>query len=217
MPFLRPLALPRSATVRQFLRFSTARRCAAETASVKQHAEGITSRSPRKFRRCCILICVREDRNLIASRSASGTYPPHSSSSLPRPKISRASRRTAHPPKQRQYPTRHFPYVQLSPNKLIPEPIQHLPEDQSAPNLEYFVTRTKSNELPVYTDTKRGGNLKLTTVRKIDGNPEVLRDALRERPGLEGKRVVVNEVTKHVVIKGHVKPEVIDFLRERRF
>ena len=103
----------------------------------------------------------------------------------------------------------------------MPGPVTPLPEEQSAPNLPYFVSRTASNELPVYSDFKRGGNLKLTLVRKVSGEVGVLRDALREvlkaSVGLDKDRVVVNERTRQVVIKGEYKPLVLRFLRERRF
>ncbi len=73
----------------------------------------------------------------------------------------------------------------------------------------------------MYHDVKRGGNLKLTLVRKVDGKVEALRDELRTTlgtsVGLDQDRVVVNGVTRQVVIKGHYKMEVERFLRERRF
>lgn len=92
-----------------------------------------------------------------------------------------------------------------------------LPEDQSAPNLPYFVTRTPSNELPVYTLAKRGGNLKLTRVRKIDGKTESLRDELRTALGLREEEGWINRITGQIMLKGWWKGEVVQFLRERRF
>ncbi|KAK3054822.1 54S ribosomal protein img2, mitochondrial [Extremus antarcticus] len=202
MPFLRPLGLPRPSTVRQFLSFST---------SAHSFAAPLQKPRPRRS----------EDTNLRASRTASATYPSRNLPSLPRPKISKASRRSAHPPKERSYPTRQHPYAVPTPLRLRAEPFTPLPEEQSAPNLAYFVSRTRSNELPVYHDVKRGGNLKLTLVRKVDGKVEALRDELRTTlgtsVGLDQDRVVVNGVTRQVVIKGHYKMEVERFLRERRF
>lgn len=100
---------------------------------------------------------------------------------------------------------------------MIPEPVEFLPEHQCAPNLPYYVSRTKSNELPIYHDWKRGGNLKLTTIRKIDGRPETLRDDLMGLLRLQREDAVVNGITGHVVLKGHHKVEVEKFLRARRF
>lgn len=61
----------------------------------------------------------------------------------------------------------------------------------------------------------------MTLVRKVDGKVEALRDELRTMlgtsVGLDQDRVVVNGVTRQVVIKGHYKMEVERFLRERRF
>lgn len=62
--------------------------------------------------------------------------------------------------------------------------------------------------------------MKLTRVRKIDGDPAILRDELRVAIGLwGGKRedCVVNPLTNQVVMKGHFKPQVEKFLRERMF
>lgn len=57
----------------------------------------------------------------------------------------------------------------------------------------------------------------LTRIRKIDGNVEALRDELTGVLGLEAKQAVVNQLTRQVVLKGHRKPEVERFLRERMF
>ncbi len=157
------------------------------------------------------------DPNLRASRTASASYPPKSLKSLPRPKESRASRRTNYPRAERAYPTRHPTHSPTPYPKLIPEPVSHLPSEQCAPNLAYFVTRTPSKELPVYQLTKRGGNMKLTRIRKIDGRPETLRDALRVELNLGEKEAVFNAVTRQVVLKGFWKKEVDLFLRRRMF
>ncbi|KAK4549119.1 hypothetical protein LTR36_007575 [Oleoguttula mirabilis] len=197
MPFLRPLGLPRPATVRHFLRFSTTPRCSAEAQAAKA--------------------ARTEDANLIASRTSSASYPPESMKSLPRPKESRASHRSRHPRAERVYPTRHLVHTPTTAPKLIPEPVEPLSSDQCAPNLPYFVTRTPSNELPIYTLRKRGGNLKMTRVKKVDGKVDTLRDELRGVLGLQEKDCQVNPVTRHVVLKGHHKPQIEKYLRERMF
>ncbi|KAK5713927.1 54S ribosomal protein img2, mitochondrial [Elasticomyces elasticus] len=193
MSFLRPLGLPRPATVRHFLRFSTTTQCREAQAAHTPPAE---------------------DPNLIASRQASASYPPSTLKSLPRPKESKASHRTKYPRAEREYPTRHPVHTGA---KATPAPLEPLPTEQCAPNLAYFVTRTPSKELPVYQLTKRGGNLKITRVRKIDGRREVLRDELRTELGLQEKDAVVNAITGHVVLKGWWKKEVTGFLARRRF
>lgn len=213
MPFLRPLPLPRPSTVRQFLRFSTHARHTSQTQQQRRPRQGTLISQIEMYSQ----LTGYPDRNLVASQTASQVSRPNNKPSLPRPKISKASRRTAHPPVQRPYPTRQHPYAATTPTA----PITLLPESDSAPNLPYFVRRTRGNELPVYTDFKRGGNLKLTIVRKVDGNLTALRDGLRvrlgEEAGLEESRVVVNELTRQVVVKGMVKGVVERFLKERRF
>ncbi|CAD0010957.1 unnamed protein product [Aureobasidium pullulans] len=92
-----------------------------------------------------------------------------------------------------------------------------LPESEIAPNLPYFVTRTPSNELPIYTLRKRGGNMRLTRVKKIDGNIDVLRDALQMELGVPDAECVINRLTNHVMIKGWHKPRIEAFLKARNF
>ena len=219
MPFLRPLGLPRPSTLRHFTCFTTSPTCrAAHTKQLKQERKNSPSmHSHQPAHKSTISPNASVDANLVASRTASPSYPPPSMKSMPRPKESRASRRTSHPPKERHYPTRQPTHTPPTPVKLIPEPVEPLPPAQCAPNLPYFITRTPSNELPVYTLRKRGGNMKLTRVKKIDGDAEALRDQLRETLGLEEKMCVVNGLTRHVMLKGHHKPAVDRFLRERMF
>ncbi|KAK5135030.1 hypothetical protein LTR08_005690 [Meristemomyces frigidus] len=199
--FLRPLGLPRPATFRRF--FATTAVARGET-----HSARIARRDGTP---------LREDKNLTASRSASPTYPPKSMKSLPRPKESRSSHRTKHPRPERAYPTRHPTHTITAAPTLVPAPVEPLSSDQCAPNLPYFVTRSPSNELPIYTLKKRGGNLKMTRVKKVDGQVEALRTALVEALGLPEKECSVNPITRHVMMKGHLKPQVEKFLRERMF
>ncbi|GIZ38328.1 hypothetical protein CKM354_000174800 [Cercospora kikuchii] len=198
MPFLRPLSLPRPATVRHFLRFSTSTPCREAAAAETQTA-------------------VREDPNLVASRTADEAYPPRSMYSNPRPKESRASRRTAHPTKERHYPTRRPSHHQPAPVKLIPDPVTLLPETQSAPNLPYFVSRSSSNNLPIYHLRKRGGNLKMTRIKNIDGDKMVLKGELCKVLNVKKDEVAINSTTGHINLKGHFKSQIETFLRERRF
>ena len=41
----------------------------------------------------------------------------------------------------------------------------------------YFVRRTKSENLPVYNLSKHGGSLQLTTIYHVEGNPGVSRSS----------------------------------------
>ncbi|KAK3070795.1 hypothetical protein LTR53_009829 [Teratosphaeriaceae sp. CCFEE 6253] len=197
LAFLRPLAPPRPSTLRHFLRPFTSTICRPEA-----HATQASK---------------QEDPNLAASRRASPSYPPNTLTSLPRPKESRASHRSSQPRAARAYPTRHPTHTPAPHPQLAPQPVTPLPTEKCAPNLPYFVTRTPSNELPVYQLRKRGGNLKLTKVRKVDGDRAVLREELQGVLGLTEKDAVVNAVTGHVMLKGHWEKEVKVFLRERLF
>lgn len=69
------------------------------------------------------------------------------------------------------------------------------------PNQPYLVTRTTTNNLPIYLLAKRGGNLKQTRIRKIEGNVQILKKQLQEELGLDEKDVVINSLTKHIIIK----------------
>ena len=70
-----------------------------------------------------------------------------------------------------------------------------------APQETYFVNRTQSKNLPVYLLAKRGGNLRQTLIRKVEGNTSSLKRQLEEDLGLDPKTVAVNQLTNHVVIK----------------
>lgn len=56
-------------------------------------------------------------------------------------------------------------------------------------------------QLPVYKYTKAGGNLKLTRLRKIDGDLQALRRDLMEAMKLEEKECRINPLTGHIFIK----------------
>jgi large subunit ribosomal protein L49 len=68
-------------------------------------------------------------------------------------------------------------------------------------SLPYAVARTPSNQFPVYLLEKRGGNLKQTKLRKIEGDVNVLRKDLVEALGLEDGQAVINQLTRHIIIK----------------
>lgn len=75
------------------------------------------------------------------------------------------------------------------------------PPQATASATPYIVSRTRSNRLPVYLRTQAGGSKISTLIRRVEGDPLALRDEVRGVVGLEGKDVVVNPTTGHVVIK----------------
>ncbi|KAF2155202.1 hypothetical protein K461DRAFT_292085 [Myriangium duriaei CBS 260.36] len=153
---------------------------------------------------------AREDPNLVASRSVAHSYPPPSLKSQPRPKESRSSHRTSQPTRVKNYPDKN-------PMKLKFQELKPITDYQKSPNLPYYVTRTPSNELPVYNLSKAGGNKPLTRVRKIDGDLEALRTSLQIHLQLKKDDCVINQLTKQVIVKGHVKNEIEAFLKARNF
>ncbi|KZM25018.1 uncharacterized protein EKO05_0009475 [Ascochyta rabiei] len=79
----------------------------------------------------------------------------------------------------------------------------------------YHVARSANKNLPIYTDYKRGGNLHLTTVRKITGDLHALRDELQAWLAKKEDHVKVNSLTGHVVVKGHHTSSIAEFLKAR--
>lgn len=70
-------------------------------------------------------------------------------------------------------------------------------------NLPYFVHRTPSQQLPIYTDAKSGGTRKLTLLRKTDGNISALEEHLAKELGvpLKGKEIQSNRLNGNIVVK----------------
>jgi large subunit ribosomal protein L49 len=85
------------------------------------------------------------------------------------------------------------------------------------PPPKYHVSRSANKNLPIYTDYKRGGNLHLTTIRKITGDLSALRDELRVYLNKKNEDVKINPLTQHVVVKGHHSGLVKSFLEQRGF
>jgi large subunit ribosomal protein L49 len=82
-----------------------------------------------------------------------------------------------------------------------PSAATSIPASSPSQTKPYRVLRTPSNNLPIYLLRKRGGNLHQTKLRKIEGNINVLRKELREALGMDEKEVVINQLTKAIIIK----------------
>jgi large subunit ribosomal protein L49 len=73
---------------------------------------------------------------------------------------------------------------------------------ETSPQLTYRVSRTPSMQLPIYLLAKRGGNLKQTRLRKIEGNIVELKEDLQRALGIvEEKDIQINQLTRHIIIK----------------
>lgn len=83
------------------------------------------------------------------------------------------------------------------------------------PPPSYHISRTTAKNLPIYTEYKRGGNLHLTTIRKITGDLSALRDELRVFLNKKNEDVKINALTGHVIVKGHCTAQVKEFLEAR--
>lgn len=55
----------------------------------------------------------------------------------------------------------------------------------------------------------------MTTVRKITGDLQQLRDDLRAVLNVKEEDVKINQLTRHVIVKGHYVPQVMAFLTSR--
>ncbi|OJD11899.1 hypothetical protein AJ78_07429 [Emergomyces pasteurianus Ep9510] len=86
-------------------------------------------------------------------------------------------------------------------------------------NLPYFIRRTPSNQLPVYLVTKAGGTKQQTKIQKTEGDIDALCSDLAKTLGLEpnSKDIYINRLNGHVVVKGWRKPEIQQFLLDRKF
>ncbi|KAF9146422.1 hypothetical protein BG015_011597 [Linnemannia schmuckeri] len=79
----------------------------------------------------------------------------------------------------------------------------------------YFVERTKSGQLPVYSEFKNAGSRPLTIIRKIQGNATALKtDLLVTYPNTE---IRVNGRSNQVILKGLVMDDVRQWLTVKGF
>ena len=81
------------------------------------------------------------------------------------------------------------------------------PPTAAEPRPPYHVARTPSQNLAIYHIKKRGGNFKLTQIKKIEGDRQAFRRKLAQDLGLELDKVLVKTPTGHVeVIVGFADP-----------
>lgn len=80
-------------------------------------------------------------------------------------------------------------------------------------NVWYHVDRTRSGNLPVYTDYNNAGGV-WTEIRRISGNVSALRDDLKAYLDLPKKDIWIQDTSKHIVIKGNRCSGVRKFLEQ---
>ncbi|CAG8519771.1 10798_t:CDS:2 [Paraglomus brasilianum] len=114
--------------------------------------------------------------------------------------------------------------------KRIPQPyrlrgVPRLPDppkiDPNRPIVQYpyFVERSRYGELPVYYCIKNGRTRQLTTIRRIEGNLQALRDDIVKElfPGALKGEVKINETSCQIIIKGNVRRDVMQWLYDKGF
>ncbi|KAH7401370.1 mitochondrial large subunit ribosomal protein-domain-containing protein [Pyrenochaeta sp. MPI-SDFR-AT-0127] len=233
MPLLRSLAAPRAVACRQHLRFSTATQLqskqsssntteplkASSKPSLPPNASPDAPSTPQQAQRAADLAAAE------AVTESDSAQPPEPKPTLPskRTKVSQ--------PKPIEPTTPIAPKSAFQTNKFKPE--SRTQKEQrlknaakassspvsaqtiSLPPPKYHISRSASKNLPIYTDYKRGGNLHLTTVRKITGDLSALRDELRVLLNKKNEDVKINSLTGHVIVKGHHTSEIAEFLKAR--
>ncbi|KAK3348776.1 mitochondrial large subunit ribosomal protein-domain-containing protein [Lasiosphaeria hispida] len=85
------------------------------------------------------------------------------------------------------------------------------------PKGRYHVGRTPSNQLPVYELAKRGGNFKLTHIKKVEGDKAAFKEMLARDLGLDIKAVTLKVPTGHVEVRGSVRKQVNEWLAAQGF
>ena len=74
---------------------------------------------------------------------------------------------------------------------------------------KYFVGRSETGNLPVYTDYLGGGNKVVTEIKKIRGDPVQLKLDLQERlPFIDKKNWRVVPTSNKIVVKGNYCSEI---------
>lgn len=74
---------------------------------------------------------------------------------------------------------------------------------------QYFVERSSTGNLPVYSDTKGGGNKFVTEIRRIQGDVIQLRNDLQEKlPYIPKKNWKVLTQSQKIIIKGDAVKQV---------
>ncbi|KAF2001084.1 hypothetical protein P154DRAFT_619702 [Amniculicola lignicola CBS 123094] len=232
LPFLRPFAAPRASTCRQFLSFSTASRLCVDqppnpvdAVKVPQPATPEAPSTPQEPARAADLAAAeaRTDADsaqpvapkpiLPSDHTNTPSSAPQAEAKAPKPfpKTKAKSPKAAATSPVELTPTS----PKSSPPASTPEPSGPQSITLSLPPARYHVARSHNKNYPVYTDYKRGGNLHLTTVRKITGEAAALRDELRIFLNKKEGDVNINNVTGHVVVKGFHKGEIVKYLQAR--
>ena len=86
-----------------------------------------------------------------------------------------------------------------------PQPIMAPTVQETTPTEEYFVRRTPTRNLPIYQLAKRGGNLKVTRIRKVEGERGSLVDQLKKHLDPQPEWIRVNSLSGLIHMKVSVE------------
>ncbi|KAK7753394.1 54S ribosomal protein img2, mitochondrial [Diatrype stigma] len=128
------------------------------------------------------------------SATVTATTPPTFEAPAPAPAAAEAATPSAAIPSEEP----------AAPTKIItPRKPSALTEEPDLPprKLPYFVGRNPFNNFGVYQRRKRGGNLKVTLVKKGEGNLQALKHDIKKALDLRDDEVAVNSITRHIVVK----------------
>ncbi|RYO97217.1 hypothetical protein DL764_007358 [Monosporascus ibericus] len=101
-------------------------------------------------------------------------------------------------------------FTQTAPSVTSPEQVPKV-------QLPYFVSKNNLDNFGVYHRRKAGGNLKVTLLKRAEGNLQALKHDLKEALQLRDADVSVNSVTKHIMVRGHRRDEILHFLKTMGF
>ncbi|KAF2444333.1 hypothetical protein P171DRAFT_521681 [Karstenula rhodostoma CBS 690.94] len=229
LPLMRPLAPPRRAACEQLFRFSTATRLRADQAPAKQTGAASSVKpwpksspeapsTPKDAARAADLAAAE------AATDADNPTAPAPKPTLPSDRSKSSSPKASRPADDAQSAVGDALDAALNSKSGAPKTFK-APSKATRPSTQkttlelpppkYHVARSSSRNLPIYSDYKRGGNLHLTTVRKITGDLSALRDELRVFLNKKNEDVKINSLTQHVIVKGHHVPQITEFLRAR--
>lgn len=98
----------------------------------------------------------------------------------------------------------------------LPIELSPFPYQRSKSTLSYSVSRTKSNQLPVYETTKHGGNLAITTISHVRGDIRMLSKALQKHLELPNTAITIKSDIDKIIVRGRHKVVIKEFLEERQ-
>lgn len=80
----------------------------------------------------------------------------------------------------------------------------------------YKVSRTKANQLPVYSDV-RGNGHRVTVIRRIEGSVGLLKDDIRRALGLSKDEIKIKPTSNQIKIRGDRVHQIRQLLLDANF